>query len=185
MMVAVKDRHGQARRRMIVADAHKRAIERRKERGMTTTQIAPQIQLTPMQIGILKRGVMDRQFKLERSEAGKSSGYLVARGLIKPTTRKGVYTLTEQGRAAYTLILEGHAQALDITAMQIDPHSGLNLNDAALMQDPIAALADRRQKRILQLEKTIDDLGEMIDQRDARIEALIRRVETLTKKKGS
>jgi len=142
---------------------------------------APSISLTEMQIRILARGMNDKEFKLERNEIGRSSGALVARGLIKPH-KKGIYRLTSQGHVTYALILQGHAAVLDRTAIQIDSASGLNLNDAALVQSPALLLAEQRLKRIVQLEKTVDDLGALIDQRDTQIEGLRRSIDAMKTK---
>jgi len=184
---------GRTLKRLIIRDAHQRAIKRQTERqestmtstlaAKTETQAEPPTvrTLTKMQIGILARGMHEQAFVLGKSEAGRSSGFLVTRGLIK-LHKKGVYSLTAQGRATYQLILEGHAAALDFSAAQIDAFSGINLNDVALVEDASQALAEQRLHRITQLEKTIDELGELIDQRDTQIEGLRRRVSELQAK---
>jgi hypothetical protein len=177
-------------RLMLIKQAHLRAIDRQTKKQEATAMLAAlstetMPKLTEMQVGILARGMNVKQFKLIGSEAGKSSGYLMARGMIKPTS-KGVYTLTDYGRAVYQMVLDGHAKALDMTAPLIDAVSGLNINDPSLyvMDSPGA----KRATEIERLNKTIDEMDRLlsqyteeiktlnrkIDERDLRIEALIR-----------
>lgn len=157
----------------------------------------PEIKLTEMQVGILARGMNSKEFHLMGGEAGKSSGFLVARGLIKQI-RKGVYTVTTWGHDAYQSILAGHAAALDSATPLIDAASGLNINDPSLYV--VDSPGAKRDTEIERLNKTIDELNRLvdtlttenkhlilkIDERDLRIEALLRDNDRLkTKGKAS
>ncbi len=122
------------------------------------------LKLTPLQVETLAKGMNTREFSLP---GGKSTGQLVARGLLKPLS-KGVYSLTDKGRAAHQAILSGHLKALDISEPLLDEVSGINLNDPALLEDRSEVtrwkqIAEDRLNKINQLNKTLDDMGQIAD----------------------
>lgn len=169
-LAPVTDRYAYQRRMLLIVDAHRRALARRltriQETMMTGTEV-PTLKLTAMQIGVLKRGMNEAQFKLVGSEVGKSSGQLVARNLIIPVT-KGVYRLSDEGRATVQQILNGHAAALDLTTPLIDEVSGININDPDILDDRTEVtrwkqVADDRQRKIVDLHKSLDEMGKVAD----------------------
>ena len=141
---------------------------------MSAVAAPPTLKLTEMQIGILARGMSAKEFQLMGGEAGKSSGHLVARGLIKQI-RKGVYTITDWGRDAYQNVIDGHIRALGREEIQMDAASGLNLNDEALQETEAARwqrIADERMKTLRNAERTIDEQGRLLDDANAEIKRL-------------
>jgi DNA-binding PadR family transcriptional regulator len=162
----------------LIEEAHKRAMTRKlyqTQESMMAETLSPN--LTPMQVGILERGTNEKEFKLIGGEAGKSSGYLVARSYIK-AVRKGVYTLTDEGRAAYQKILNAHFTALDMTARPSEATSGINLDDPALLDDRTETtrwkqIAEDRLRKLNELNKTLDDMGKLADDLQSKLNAAV------------
>jgi phage shock protein A len=141
--------------------------------------------LSPTQVSILEAGTTHATFKLTPKQAGRSSGQLVDREWIRPTAKKGYWEITDLGRNAYQTHLAEEAARNDQVYKQTE--SAINLDDPALKPGSfetlnfsaavgdaasLAALANQRQVKINQLEKTLDDMGTLVDELSTKIKTL-------------
>ncbi len=126
--------------------------------------------LSPTQMSILEKGMTYGLFTLTQQQRGKAASVLITKGLIR-SQKKGVYTLTKEGRAAY----EQARPSVDTFTVS----TAINTDDAALTVEPVVELSEKRLKRIKHLEKTVDDLNALLDQRDSTIESLRRQIDQL------
>jgi DNA-binding PadR family transcriptional regulator len=180
-MVLINDAALRPLRLLLIANAHRRALQRHRHRQQkdTThpmTDTRP-FELTPTMFSILHLGMRYETFSLTRQQAGKASGFLKLHGYIDAAPKKGEYTLTAKGRSEYER-LKALRDATTAVTSNAAPESAMSINhdDPALrvagQTDHVGALAAQRQVRINQLEKTIDDLNRLLDQRADRVKAL-------------
>lgn len=175
--VPVQHRHRKTYQMALIADAHHRALERFNVRHNTheASEMENTNTLTDPQLGVLAAGLDSDNARLPK---GNFTKRLFDDGLIIRTIDK-CYKTTDKGRGQYERSKALQAAAVDIDiALQEFSDSVINRDDPALQREIDTeakrwqGIAEDRLKKINDLNKSLDEMGQVADQQQARIRQL-------------